>query len=166
MSSINKKSKSILVQSDNASCLSSEKDDRLKREDMADAIHDSSFTTLELGRLQCSQEQNITISDQFAKKECSKSVTFDEDTQVRVVPRVSKDEKQIYFYSKQELHTLREEYIIELRNEYEFFQYRGLFKWNQVALSFYARFREFWSYQLSTFFCIVDHDKALNKANT
>lgn len=165
MSSINKKSKCILVQSDNASCISSEKDDRLNREDMMNATCDSSFTSIENGRLKYSQEQNITISDMLVKKACSKNVTFNEDTQVRAVPRVSNDEKQIYFYSKQELHALREEYINELRDEYECFQYHGLFKWNQVALSFYARFREFWSYQLSTFFCIVDHDKALNKVN-
>lgn len=151
----------MVVQSDKNKCLTSRKNHDLPT---VSALSDSSDEIFD--QFEFSQERNkLTHSNPCVEEKCSKRVTFDNDTQVRAVPRVSKDEKQFFFYSKQELRGLREEYIVELRSEYEFFQYHGLFKWNQVVLSFYARFREFLSYHISTFFCFIDHGYGNEKVN-
>lgn len=153
------------VESNNSRSLSSVKDiDHV----ILNSTEGSSLSgILELSSLKYSSEEqrNFTYSDQNAKK-MSKSVTFvDNDNQVHTIPRVSKDEKQFYFYSREELRGIRKEYFTELRSEYECLPYQGSFRWNQLAVSFYARIREFLRYQLSTFFCFMDHDTAMNNIN-
>jgi hypothetical protein len=152
----------MVVQSDKDMCLTSRTNHDLHDQATVRAItSDEIFDQSEF-----SQERNkLTHSNPCVKEKCSKRVTFDKDTQVHAVPLVSKDEKHFFFYSKQELQALREEYVVELRSEYEFFQYHGLFKWNQFVLSFYVRFREFLKYHISTFFCFNDHGYGNEKVN-
>jgi hypothetical protein len=152
------------VESNNSRSISSVKDNDNV---ILSTVSSSSGGILELSSFKCSsqEQKNFTKSDRHAKKMCSKSVTFVDDAQVHTIPRVSRDEKQFYFYSTQELRGIRKEYITELRSEYECFHYQGLFRWNQLAVSFYARFREFLSYHLSTFFSFMDHDTAMSNVN-